>query len=618
VYCTVMIYQRHPLTQAFRASLFWIVLLTAVLNSQAQGAQSDWNESAYKNWTVRSVTIEGMDKEMAEELKKGLALARPEGLLRTRRPPYFPQTLDEDIRRSLLFLARRGYPYATIKYRFIPFPRRKRIELILDVHMGTAVRIADLTVTGIPPNIEKDAGETLSIEVNAIVVDKIIEESRTALTSLLIEKGYARAIVESKVEWKDSNHVTVQFNAQPGVEYYFGGVVITGATEDVIPLIKKVVSIDRGKRFEPKVLDDSQKNLRVLDLFKRIRLDVKEAAPDTLDCTVDVLMKESYRLETAFRYWTDEKLDGSILWKHRNLFKRGRGGSVLAAASFIRQKFELNAWWPAIIFARSRGTVTLGIENETEESYNLFSYGATFGINYDFSLKTRMRVAIAFTNIDVDEKAPLDDEIETQDGTLNSLQCRWERNAGNHPIGRTWGTYTYLDVEWAPDGPLNDYRFISIAPTGVIYVPLAPSHKWVLASRVTVGAGWPIGQSIDLLPNKRFYSGGASSMRGFHRRKLGPLAIDESPLGGEAKLEVASELRFPLFSRFGGTWFVDSGQVWFDLDDIDFEEYEVATGLGLWINTVIGPIRGDLAYRLTYYEKSQPRWVFHFSIGPAF
>jgi outer membrane protein insertion porin family len=601
-----------------RLYLMWMIISAVCSYSHVLHARSDWGDSAYKNWTTASLTIEGLDKKTASELKKGLALARPTGFLKTRRPTLFPQTLDDDIKRSLLFLARRGYPYATVTPRFIPKPRRKRVELILEVNRGPAVRIAALTLRGIPPDIEEDARESLLAKTDSVVVDKELEQSKAALISLLTNNGYARANVESHVEFKDSTHVTIRFDAQPGMMYYFGDVIVAGASEDVVPLTRKVVPVRKGNKYDPKALDDSQKDLRLLDLFKRIRVGVQDAAIDTLDVVVDVTMKEPRRLETNLRYWTDEQIDGSVSWKHRNLFKRGRGGSALASASFIRQKLQFSAWWPAILLARNRGTITMSVENEIEESYELLSVGGSIGMNYDFSLLTRARVALVFSNIDITEKTPDADVIEAQDGMLNSIQLRWERNAGNRPIVPTSGTYTYVELEWAPDGPLNDYRFASLSPTAIIYVPLSPSHEWVLATRLTVGLAKPTGKTTDLLPNKRFYSGGATSMRGFKRRKLGPLDSNGAPLGGEAKMEAAMELRIPLFSRFRGTWFLDTGQVWPTLDDMVFDNFEVATGLGLWINTLIGPIRGDLAYRLTYFEKTQPRWVFHFSIGPAF
>jgi outer membrane protein insertion porin family len=586
--------------------------------SFAPKAKSDWDASAYKNWTVSSVTIEGLNDELASELKNGLALAVPKGLLKTRRSRFFPQTLDADIKRALLFLARKGYPYATVTPRLVPHSKRKRVQLVLDVESGPAVRIESIEITGMPAELEASAVKTLKVARDSVVVDERIERSKVALLELLGNSGFARASVESRIQWVDSTRIELRFDVLAGAEYYFGDVIITGASDDLIPLTRKVVTARRGARYEPKILDESQKNLRVLDLFRRIRMDVRDTAADTLACAVEVTMKAPRRLETTLRYWTDEKLDGSIMWKHRNLFKRGRGGSVLLSASFIRQKAELSAWWPAVLMARSRGTLSAGVENEIEESYDLLSVGGSIGLNYDFSLRTRIRIALVFSDIDVSEKTPDADVLETQDGTLNSIQLRWEHNASNHPILPTSGTYTYVDVEWAPDGPLNDYRFFSVSPTGIIYLPLSRSQNWVLASRATIGAAWPLGDMIELLPNRRFYSGGATSMRGFQRRKLGPLDSNEAPLGGEAKLETSAELRFPLFSILRGTWFVDSGQVWPYADSITFDRYEVAAGFGLWINTVIGPLRGDLAYRLTDYEKTQPRWAFHFSIGPAF
>jgi outer membrane protein insertion porin family len=140
----------------------------------------------------------------------------------------------------------------------------------------------------------------------------------------------------------------------------------------------------------------------------------------------------------------------------------------------------------------------------------------------------------------------------------------------------------------------------------------------VLAARLTGGVAEPRGSSASLLPSKRFYAGGASSMRGFQRRKLGPLDEDGAPLGGDAKVEGSVELRFPVYRRLRGAGFVDAGQVWATTEEVRTDNIEVALGTGLWLDTIIGPIRGDVAYRLTDYEKTQPRWAYHLSIGPAF
>jgi outer membrane protein insertion porin family len=142
----------------------------------------------------------------------------------------------------------------------------------------------------------------------------------------------------------------------------------------------------------------------------------------------------------------------------------------------------------------------------------------------------------------------------------------------------------------------------------------------VLVAAARLRAGWaePLGDSEDLLPNKRFFAGGATSMRGFKRHKLGPLDDEGAPLGGESKVEASLELRFPIFGRLGGAAFVDAGQVWTGGNTFAFDELEVAAGPGLVIRTPIGPIRGDVGFRLTDLDKTQPDQVYHLSIGHPF
>jgi outer membrane protein insertion porin family len=140
----------------------------------------------------------------------------------------------------------------------------------------------------------------------------------------------------------------------------------------------------------------------------------------------------------------------------------------------------------------------------------------------------------------------------------------------------------------------------------------------VLAARIRAGAAEPLGDSEDLLPNKRFFAGGATSMRGFKRHKLGPLDDDGSPLGGQSKLETSLELRFPIAGRVGGVIFADAGQVWPGGRAFELDELEFAAGPGVVVRTPIGPIRGDVGFRLTDLDDTQPAQVYHLSIGHPF
>ena len=109
-----------------------------------------------------------------------------------------------------------------------------------------------------------------------------------------------------------------------------------------------------------------------------------------------------------------------------------------------------------------------------------------------------------------------------------------------------------------------------------------------------------------------------TSMRGFSRRKLGPLDEDEAPLGGEALMELGAEIRFPIFGRLKGAVFLDIGQVWEERNGVGTGDLEYASGPSVMIETPIGPLRGDLGIRLTDHEESQPMQALHVSIGHPF
>ena len=456
----------------------------------------------------------------------------------------------------------------------------------------------------------------LRVGVGSVFVDEQVDDGKVALDSLLAYSGYARATVDARVEWKDSTCVAVHFDVAPGSLYYFGNVTVSGATADLVPLIKKTASIRQGTLYSPITLQDAQRYLRILGLFRQIRLNLESAAPDTLDVTIEIIMRESRSFNSTVRYWTDDGLSGDVRWTHRTLFKKGRGLSVVLFGSILRQLAQVSSWWPAIFWSRSRGAVSLGSLRENEDAYESVSTGIEFSLRHSYSDVTTLRAGISLTNEEVTSKSVDPGAVPDGDGRLLALNFTWDRFGGNDPIVSTQGTVFRGVVEWAPEAKVSEAHYVLGEATGIVYMPLTARSG--LATRLTVGLAEPTGGTEDLLPNKRFFSGGANSMRGFDRRQLGPLDGAGAPLGGQSKMEASLEYRFPLPWRFRGTLFVDTGQVWRMEPDLDNRKIEVAVGPALWIETLIGPIRGDLSYRITDYEESQPRWVFHFSIGPAF
>ncbi len=128
-----------------------------------------------------------------------------------------------------------------------------------------------------------------------------------------------------------------------------------------------------------------------------------------------------------------------------------------------------------------------------------------------------------------------------------------------------------------------------------------------------------------MLPaSERFFAGG-DTMRGFALDQLGVpnSTIDSNgfPIGGNAMVIANAELRVPVHGGLGVVGFVDTGNVFANTNDINFDEFRTALGFGLRYKSPIGPIRVDLGFKLhrqIIAGRLEDLTALHISLGQAF
>ncbi len=136
------------------------------------------------------------------------------------------------------------------------------------------------------------------------------------------------------------------------------------------------------------------------------------------------------------------------------------------------------------------------------------------------------------------------------------------------------------------------------------------------ANRVDIGWGMPYGNSAYLPFSRQFIIGGSNGLRGFAPRQLGPgrvlTTVEQQvaypQIGGDYKLEMQSELRFPMIGRLRGALFADAGNIWTRNsllygDDGKFnsrflQDLAVDGGLGLRLDINVLIIRLDVGIPL--------------------
>nr|WP_314698018.1 BamA/TamA family outer membrane protein [uncultured Prevotella sp.] len=163
------------------------------------------------------------------------------------------------------------------------------------------------------------------------------------------------------------------------------------------------------------------------------------------------------------------------------------------------------------------------------------------------------------------------------------------------------------------------------------------------------GIAVPYGNSTVLPFEKRYFSGGANSVRGWSVRELGPGRfkgidgrIDFINQTGDMKLDLNAEYRTHLFWKLDAAAFIDAGNIWtirdyteqpggqFNIEEF-YNQIAVAYGLGLRLNFDYFILRFDSGMKAvnpayTSIEEHYPLWhpnmkrdfTFHFAVGLPF
>jgi outer membrane protein assembly factor BamA len=203
---------------------------------------------------------------------------------------------------------------------------------------------------------------------------------------------------------------------------------------------------------------------------------------------------------------------------------------------------------------------------------------------------------------------------------------------------------------------LDQYKVFNIAYAQYIKGDIDFTHHLVSSFRnqlvfhVGLGIAYPYGNSTILPFEKRYFSGGANSVRGWSVRSLGPGRYKDKDGNinfitqtGDIKLDLNLEYRTHLFWKFGGALFVDAGNIWtlrdypsqpdgqFQFSNI-FKDLAVSYGFGLRLNFDYFIIRFDMgmkavnpAYKTedeNHFPLIHPRlsrdFAFHFAVGLPF
>lgn len=183
----------------------------------------------------------------------------------------------------------------------------------------------------------------------------------------------------------------------------------------------------------------------------------------------------------------------------------------------------------------------------------------------------------------------------------------------------------------------GNYQFLDVVYSQYIKTEFDYIKHWdlgkkrVMAIRGFFGIAIPYGNSNSIPFSKSFFAGGANDNRAWTAYSLGPGSSESNDEFNEANLKLAFnvEYRFNLFEKFYGALFVDVGNIWNVLDNVEdpkatfdsfssLKDIAVGSGVGLRYDFGFLVFRFDTGFKT--YNPSYPqedRWFQEYNFRNA-
>ena len=602
---------------------------------------------------------------------------------------YSPRTVGYDVAR--LTDLYRAHGFRSIEIRSELEERTdSSVAVTFRIDEGLPFRVGSVELAGdsLPPELDLEGAFPMGVGDPLSFL--LLQETADSLTLRLRNQGYASAeVFNGFFRAARSDRASVTYRVELGPRTTFGPVRVTGNE-----LLESSVLLDRlpfreGELFRESGIREAQRSLHELDIVERavVRRDTAAIESDSvMPIIVEVVEGDARRVRMEGGGNSAECFNFEGRWTSRNFFGGGRTlqararisnllASTLQSTFLCAQAGEgdyARVNWLAGIdfnqpsFFSPRVNLTVGIFAERQSLKNIFvrrGFGVDVGVSRSVGANsfTNLRFRPQLNQLDAAEVtlcatflACSPDDIAVLSGTrwLSPVAASLNRDATDDIFNPTRGFRALVDLEWADAITGSDYSYLRAFADGSLYRAIDPYT--ILAMRIRAGRTSPggfaaalsgmDGELAEIVPSeKRFYGGGANSVRGFAQSSLGPrslsipveellrrrdssgpacnpaevidLTCDGTPLagsdlyqlrpvGGLTTLEASAELRFRFpDGLLGGVAFVDVGQVW--REAVTLGDLELTPGVGLRYNTPFGPLRLDVAYSFRNREALQ-------------
>ena len=550
---------------------------------------------------------------------------------------------------------------------------------VISITEGPRVLIGNIAITGNEQVPAERLRAVLTLTRGQPYYGPAVARDRDALYAFYLDEGYGSAEVTAApvtaVLTSDTARADIRFKIVEGPQTVVEHIFITGNLRTRVSVIERELQFAEGKPLGLSAVTESRRRLSALGLFRRIQISaISHGDPRSRDVVVAVEEAQQTTIGYGGGLQVDRVLrsqdDGGPRERYefaprgflevgrRNLGGRNRSLNVYSRLSLrpnpdteSRNPFGFSEYRivgtyrePRALWGYGELTATSAVEQGVRTGFNFIRKGfnADVGQRLSPALRASARYTFGTTRIfdDViaEEGAQLSVDRAFPQIRLSTVSAAVSRDTRDDPLEPQRGTFAAVDATVAARSIGSEVGFTKTFLQGFVYKSLGRPHL-VFAGGARIGLARAVLRLVptvdedgnptvvpvrDLPASERFFTGGESTIRGYSLDSVGaPATLTPSgfPRGGDAEIVLNAELRLPIRGPVGGVVFVDGGNVFARVADLDVTQLRGSVGFGARYRSPIGPIRLDVGFKLdrrVIGVSLEPRYAFHFSIGQAF
>lgn len=534
---------------------------------------------------------------------------------------YNPDLLDQDKTTIDEFYSSLGYIYASVHEPSVKFEDNK-VSVTFYIIEGPQIKISDIQFKNNVNISTEEILKAIPLKIDNPYSEIDISDAKKKIIDLYYEKGFLDCYIEVKQNISDTS-ASIIFDIKEGNITYFGKDILIGNEQTNYKVIKREFLHEQGKPLNYNLVLKERHRLYRLGLFEDIETKLSDKEDNKRDIIYKFKEEKAGALEFGIGYADYEGLRGFFEISHRNLWGMNRQASFRTELSTLQERYIFSYFEPWFLSKDTALKSFILYEERDEKNidtgdirYRVKRQIASIGIEKKLSEVVKSELYYEFSVVKTTDVMP--DIILSKEDTgtviISGLRPGLIYDTRDNPFDPKKGILAGLSLKFASSIFLSESEFLKLSLFANKYQSL--NKRFTLAVSVRGGTAIGLGSTKELPLVERFFLGGRTTVRGYEQDMLGPKGVDGNPTGGNVFAMANLELRTDIGKGFGVVTFLDLGNVWKKIENIDLN-FKYTAGIGLRYNTPVGPLRVDYGRKLNR-EKGESVGELHFSIGHAF